>query len=342
MEGLGAVGRRVSALDIEELPALVLGGATLMRSYNDDPYAVPTLELVRRALGAGMCAIDTSPYYGDSEAIYGEALEAVRAEHPRETYFICTKVGREGLSEFDYSAAHVRASVQRSCARLRTEYLDLVYLHDVEFVGYAGIWEALRELRRLKDEGVIRFFGISGYPVELLQHVSERACARADVGPLDAVLSYCQLNLQSMRLLEQAERLFKQSRVRVVGNASIVGMMLLRSGGPREGHPASAALRRCAAEAAEYCAARGVELADLATRYSIAQWRGRGPTVLGVSTVDELERALANYQLVVKQGGLSAEDSALVEHIQTRIFGEHLNENWASGIPHAIPEPAED
>lgn len=336
--------RRVKELDIVELPELILGGATLSPRYIDDPYEVPTLGLVRRALEAGICAIDTSPYYGKSEEIYGEALAAVRDEHPRETYFICTKVGREGPSDFDYSAAHVRASVHRSCARLHTEYLDLVYLHDIEFVEAAGIWEALQELRRLKDEGVIRFFGISGYPVELLQEVSEQACERPDVGPLDAVLTYCQLTLQSVRLLEQEERFFRQSRVRVLGNSSIVGMRLLRSGGPRPFHPASVELRQCAEEAAEYCAAHGTDLADLATRYSLAEWHGRGPTVLGVSTMDELERALKNYHLVLEQGGLSEKDTALVEHIQKRIFADHLNENWPSGLwsrflrrPGAVP-----
>ena len=48
-----------------------------------------------------------------------------------------TKCGRYGLTKeaFDYSPATIRHSVERSLSRLHTDYLDVVYLHDVEFVA---------------------------------------------------------------------------------------------------------------------------------------------------------------------------------------------------------------
>ena len=46
-----------------------------------------------------------------------------------------TKCGRYGESDFDYSPATIRRSVQRSLERLHTSYLDVVYLHDTEFVA---------------------------------------------------------------------------------------------------------------------------------------------------------------------------------------------------------------
>lgn len=111
-----------------------------------------------------------------------------------------TKCGRYGLdlASFDYSPATIRASVNRSLARLQTTYLDTVYLHDVEFVckpvvpnatgnhtvaltqdemayglcqadeghiwgaGDEQILEGIAELRRMKEEGLIRSIGISG------------------------------------------------------------------------------------------------------------------------------------------------------------------------------------
>jgi D-arabinose 1-dehydrogenase len=45
-----------------------------------------------------------------------------------------TKCGRYGPSDFDYSPARIRSSVESSLRRLQTDYLDTVYLHDVEFV----------------------------------------------------------------------------------------------------------------------------------------------------------------------------------------------------------------
>ncbi len=45
-----------------------------------------------------------------------------------------TKCGRYGTTKFDYSPATIRESVTRSLERLKTDYLDTVYLHDIEFV----------------------------------------------------------------------------------------------------------------------------------------------------------------------------------------------------------------
>jgi len=109
-----------------------------------------------------------------------------------------TKCGRYGLSSFDYSPATIRASVKRSLERLKTDYLDAVYLHDVEFVatpvlpkatgnhatalkddaatyglgkgdeakirgeGDQKILNAFRELQALKKEGVIKKIGMTG------------------------------------------------------------------------------------------------------------------------------------------------------------------------------------
>ena len=67
----------------------------------------------------------------------GTALKALETEFPRGTYKLLTKVGRYGpnATDFDYTPTTIRRSVRRSLQRLHTEYLDVVYLHDVEFVA---------------------------------------------------------------------------------------------------------------------------------------------------------------------------------------------------------------
>lgn len=322
--------------DITRLPELILGGAILNTQYNDDPEEVPIVEMLRFAFSHGITAIDTSPYYGPSEILYGEALNALQKEFARDTYYICTKVGRIQLEEFDYSREHVRFSVKRSCERLKTSYLDLVYLHDIEFVPLQDTLEALKELRTLKDEGIIKNFGLSGYPVDYLRYVTYR-CAHEEpeIGPLDAVLSYCNLNLQNVVLDQHYPEWKKQSQLKMINNGSILSMSLLRSQETRDFHPCSQELRKLADRAATYCHENSVELADLATRYAIAQWKGKGSTVLGVSDLQELEKALQNYWVIEKNGGsLSEADSRLVSHIQNEIFGSHMNETWVSGIEH--------
>lgn len=91
----------------------------------------------------GIRAFDTSPYYDNSEIVLGTALKALENEFPRDTYRLLTKVGRYGPSpgtdpsatDFDYSPSTIRRSVHRSLQRLHTHYLDVVYLHDIEFVA---------------------------------------------------------------------------------------------------------------------------------------------------------------------------------------------------------------
>ncbi len=67
----------------------------------------------------------------------GTALKALETEFPRGAYKLLTKVGRYGpdTTDFDYSPTTIRRSVRRSLQRLQTQYLDVVYLHDVEFVA---------------------------------------------------------------------------------------------------------------------------------------------------------------------------------------------------------------
>lgn len=336
MKPIGPYKTPVNGDNITTLPALILGGAVLNTQYNDNPSDIPIVEMLSYALSHGITAIDTSPYYGPSETIYGNALEALKSEFPRDTYFICTKVGRIQLEEFDYSRKNVRFSVNRSCQRLKTSYLDLVYLHDIEFVPLKDTLEALKELKSLKDEGIIKNFGLSGYPVDYLRHVTKR-CAdeEPEIGPLDAVLSYCNLNLQNVLLEQQADSWKLESQLKMINNGSILSMSLLRAQETKKFHPCSQELRQVAATAAEYTKENGVDLADLATRYAISRWLGKGSTVLGVSTLKELQEALKNYWIVLDNGGsLNAEDTRLVDHIQKNIFGSHMNETWKSGIKH--------
>ena len=336
MEPIGPCNTSVSSSDITLLPDIILGGGALNTQYNDDPTKVPIVDMLKYAFSKGIVAIDTSPYYGQSEVLYGQALEKIKDKFPRETYFICTKVGRIKSDDFDYSRENIRFSVLRSCERLHTHYLDLVYLHDVEFTTVKESIEALTELRKLKDEGIIRNFGLSGYPLEyitkLVIHVREECSS--EIGNIDAVLSYCNLNLQNTLLNQYSTELFNQN-LKVVCNASILSMSLLRSSETRYFHPCSDNLKECAEEASQYCEDNDIELADLATRYAFSQWLGKGPTVIGVSNLDELKHALSNYWEVKNRGGnLSDEDIKMIKNIQKNIFLEHFDETWNSGIEH--------
>lgn len=116
---------------------------------------------VRDALTAGYRSLDTAQSYFN-EGQVGAAM--ANSGVPRQEIFLTTKVWVE---HYGYEAA--RASVLESMRRLRTDYLDLVLLHQ-PFSDYYGAWRALEDLYQ---EGKLRAIGVSNfYPDRLVDLAS--------------------------------------------------------------------------------------------------------------------------------------------------------------------------
>ena len=212
------------------------------------------------ALEHGMNLIDTSPYYGRglSEALLGFALDGI----PRDSYHLCTKLGRYAPQHFDFSAKRVRESVDISLERMKTDYLDMIVCHDIEFVDMQMIWdETIPELQKLKEQGKIRFIGISGYPMKIFKE----GAANAD---LDFILSYNHYTLQNTMLMDIVDEM-KAAGVGIM-NAAPFSARLLTNAPLPEWHKATPEVRKVAKKAADHCTAAGVDIAKLALQYSIA------------------------------------------------------------------------
>ncbi len=114
--------------------------------------------LLDRALDLGVNLIDTAACYRRSEELLGAALDGRRDE-----FVIVSKCGHaaDGLDAPEWSGELIRASVERSLQRLRTDRIDVMLLHGCDFhVLRSG--EQVGSLRALKAEGKIRFLGYSG------------------------------------------------------------------------------------------------------------------------------------------------------------------------------------
>ncbi|KAK3705355.1 hypothetical protein LTR37_013328 [Vermiconidia calcicola] len=268
------------------LPPLIFGTATFNYQYNPDPYELDTIGLVQQALEHGIRAFDTSPYYGPSEEILGDALttDFVRSKFPRSDFFLITKCGRIAGDEFNYSPEWIRQSIQKSLQRLKTSYLDLVYCHDVEFVSEYEVMDAIRELRRIRDEeGTIKYVGISGYPLPVLCSIAHRVL-RETGEPLDAVMSYANFTVQNTLLATQGIEQLKEAGVDVVPNASPLAMGLLRRegvpvGGMGNWHPSSNDLRKAVKRASDFCDRHDEKLEVIAIRYALESWLQVGASV---------------------------------------------------------------
>src|ERR1700683_4099637 len=144
---------------------------------------------VHVALDLGMNFIDTSPFYGRgmSECLLGVALREV----PRSRYYLGTKLGRYDLAHFDFSARRVVESIDVSLHRMGVDYLDIILCHDIEFVDMVQIVdETLPALRKIQQQGKVRFIGVSGYPMKMFRYILDRT-------DLDLVLSYNHYTLQN-------------------------------------------------------------------------------------------------------------------------------------------------
>lgn len=130
--------------------------------------------LLNGVLDAGINVIDTSPDYGDSEEHIGRFVAGRRDE-----YFLASKCGcpvgdaaqGAGLRDHVFTRENVRAGVEQSLRRMRTDRLDLVQFHASPTRSTLEENDAVAELEALRGEGKIRYLGMSGTLPNLPDHI---------------------------------------------------------------------------------------------------------------------------------------------------------------------------
>ena len=242
-----------------EVPILAFGASSLGAEFRRVTVE-EALASVHVALDLGMNLIDTSPFYGRgmSEVLLGIALKEV----PRDSYTLCTKLGRYDLGHFDFSAKRVAESVDVSLHRLGTDHLDIILCHDIEFVPMDKIVdETIPALQRIRDAGKVRFIGFSGYPQKIFRFI----CDQADV---DCVLNYNQYTLQNTRFADETVPWLVERGIGVMNAGPFSARLLTDALLPawlKEPESVKAAAR----EAAALCRARGTPIAKLALQFSL-------------------------------------------------------------------------
>ncbi len=243
-----------------ELPVLSFGASSLGQEFRSVQLD-EALQSVRVALDCGLNFIDTSPFYGRgmSEVLLGIALRGV----PRDSYTLCTKLGRYDLGHFDFSAKRVAESVDVSLHRLGTDHLDIILCHDIEFVPMQQIVDVtIPTLRKIQQSGKVRFIGFSGYPQKIFKFI----CDQTDV---DCVLSYNQYTLQNTRFADESIPYLKAKGVGIMNAGPFSARLLTNAPLPawlKEPESVKAAAR----QAADLCASRGSDIAKLAVQFSCA------------------------------------------------------------------------
>jgi L-galactose dehydrogenase len=296
---LGRTGLRVSKLGF--------GGSPLGNEFGEtDPAEAE--RAVHCAIDLGINYFDVAPYYGRTlaETRLGDALVG-----RRDKVVLATKCGRYDVARFDFSAARVRASIDESLRRLRTDYLDVFLAHDIEFVHARQIVEeAIPMMRALQREGKARFIGITGLQLKMLRRVAEAA-------PVDAILSYCRYNLLITDMDDVLTPFAEQNGIGLI-NASPLHMGMLTPNGPPPWHPASSEVKQAGRRIVELCHARGVSASDLALQFCLAH-PCISTTLAGMSTVEQVRQNVAAAE--------QPADPALVAEVRV------ATHSWRSGLP---------
>lgn len=188
--------------------------------------------------------LDTAPWYGHgiSEIVIGYALDTILAEDeeegkgnhdkqiikrirhgslPRSNVIINTKIGRyesNPLHQFDFTYETTINSAQRSLERMNCGYIDVLQLHDPEFLlgmpfssssASNGLEMLLKEtipaLIECRKKGWAKAIGVTGYPLEVQYKILSRCMdlqTKNEFGGIvfDQSLVYCHCNLHDVSL----------------------------------------------------------------------------------------------------------------------------------------------
>jgi D-threo-aldose 1-dehydrogenase len=300
------------------LSPLAFGGAPVGNLYTEVSEA-EAFAAIRRAWDGGIRHVDTAPYYGFglSEQRIGEALAGV----PRASYTLSTKVGRlvedaDGRSgagdgfavdgrvaRFDYSRAGVRRSLEASLRRLRTDRIDILFLHDIGALTHGdrhaavlaqALDEALPEMTRLRDEGLVGAIGIGVNEEAICLEVMPRF-------PLDALMLAGRYTLFEQAESEHVMALAASQGVSVLVagpyNSGLLGDPD-RPGNTYNYAPATPAVRERAGRLFDACHRTGADVGAAALQFPLAH-PAVASVVCGLRSAAEVETALARQKAPV-------------------------------------------
>ncbi|WNR42865.1 aldo/keto reductase [Paenibacillus roseipurpureus] len=202
----GRTGLRVSRLG--------LGGAPLAGDFG--PTDEREVELmIHEAIDGGINFVDTAVKYGngESERRIGNALRGGR----RNQIVLTTKaVGNHG----DFSYASTIESVEGSLQRLKTDWVDLLQIHDAERTSFEIVMEeTLPALEKLREQGKLRFIGISTRRLPLLMQYVQ-------TGRFDSIQFYVRYMLIDHSAKDELLPLTQEYGLGVI-NGSVLSMGLL-------------------------------------------------------------------------------------------------------------------
>lgn len=191
------LGRTGEAVTILGFGAMELRGQPRGPAISDEDAG----RLLNAVLDLGINLIDTSIDYGRSEELIGKFIEGRRGE-----YFLASKCGclvGEPAADapppypHDYRPENLRAGIEQSLARLKTDHLDLLQVHISPSKTQMETDRTIETMQAFQQEGKVRFLGMSG----TLPHLPEQI----EMGVFDVFqIPYSALQREHETLIDDA------------------------------------------------------------------------------------------------------------------------------------------
>ncbi|WP_203138168.1 aldo/keto reductase [Microbacterium sp. JZ31] len=293
-----------------ELTEIGLGAAQFGNLFRETT-AETSADAVERAWDAGIRYFDSAPHYG--LGLSEERLGAALAGYPRDEYVLSSKVGRllrpspgtadrlddEGFvvpaatrRVWDFSRDGVLRSLDASLARLRTDHLDIVYLHDPDEHWAAASTTGVDALVELREQGVVGAIGVGMNQAEMLAEFIRRC-------DVDVVMVAGRFTLADQRALDEMLPLALERGVGVVAAAAYNSGLLSAPAVPDDAHydygPAPRETIEHARRIARVCEAHGVTLPEAAVQYPLRH-PAVASVVLGSRTAEHVASTIERYR----------------------------------------------
>jgi D-threo-aldose 1-dehydrogenase len=284
------------------LPVLGLGTAAWMSPFPAIPKD-QAAGLVRFMLDRGQSFFDTSPLYGRGKS--EEWLGEVREEYSRERAIISTKAGyviepgeepKPRWARTEWTRENMLRSVDASLERLRTDYVDIVHLHDPDCCPADALNIAFPALAELREQGVIRAIGAGMNQWEMLVEFAQKA----DFDCFLLAGRYTLLEQQSLPLLDLC---LEKGIALFLGGVYNTGILATgaQPGARYNYHPAPPEILERVSQIETICAAYDVSLRAAALQFPLAHPAVRS-LVVGAQSVTEFSEAVSAAEMPVPTG----------------------------------------
>jgi L-galactose dehydrogenase len=201
---------------------------------------------------------------------------------------------------------------------LRTDYVDLLQAHDIEFGSQKQIEEeTIPALREVQKSGKARFIGITSYQLGMMARIVGSV-------PVDTVLSYCRFNLFVRDMDDLLTPVVQEKNIGLI-NASPLHMGLLSEAPIPAWHPAPQPVRQVAARLRELCRDHHLNPVQVGLSFCV-----RHPyvatTLIGIASPEQVRTNLGAIHLHVDEN-LSSEVQSTIEPVKNLVWPSGRAEN---------------